>query len=73
MKPYHRALLSLLSDAAAEPIGLLLVTEDPEALRDALYRVRAKEPAFSHLQFRMSPFPEGDLAITKGTKEPSNE
>lgn len=53
--------------ALAEPVGLLLQTSDRERARQAFYRARAaaSDPALTELQFRVSPFPEGDLVICR--------
>ena len=58
---------SLLYQALAEPIGILLKTSDPLRARQALYRARAdaKDEALAVLQIRSSPFPDGDLLICK--------
>lgn len=53
--------------ALSEPVGLLLQTSDRERARQAFYRARsaASDPALAELQFRVSPFPEGDLVICR--------
>lgn len=59
----------LLYQAMAEPIGLLVQTSDPERLRQRLYQARAAGGTeFSCLQFRISPFPDGNIVICKGAE-----
>lgn len=58
----------LLYLALAEPIGLLLSTNDPERARQRLYTARRAtgDPALAVLQFKMSPWPgQGQLVICK--------
>jgi hypothetical protein len=58
----------LLDRAMAEPIGLLIATNDPERLRQKLYAARARAGSrYELLQFRMSPWPEGQLVVCKRT------
>lgn len=58
----------LLYQALAEPIGLLLKAPEREKVRQKLYQARTAigDPALAVLQFRVSPFAEGDLVICKG-------
>jgi len=58
----------ILYQAAAEPIGLLLSTNDAARARQRLYQARARcaDPALANLQFRFSPWAENQLLITKG-------
>lgn len=60
-------LLLLLDLAVGEPIGLLLRCSSAEKARAALYSARAAsgDPRFVELQFRISPFPDGDLVICR--------
>lgn len=61
---------ALLYAALAEPIGLLCQAEpDFATARQRLYSARKKlgDPALEILQFRASPFPEGNLVIVKET------
>lgn len=53
--------------ALAEPVGLLLATSDTARARQRLYQARARlaDPGLEVLQFRASPYPDGDLVITK--------
>ena len=62
------AATELLYLALGEPLGVLLRTSDYEKARMALYAARtaAMDPALDCLQFRRSPFPDGDLVIAKG-------
>jgi hypothetical protein len=56
--------LDILHLALAEPIGIIVRVERPEAARQALYQARTKAgPGFEGLQIRISPFPEGDLVV----------
>lgn len=65
------ALTSLLYEALAEPIGLLVATADPDRLRQRLYQLRtlADDPELERLQIAASPIPGGELVIVK-TKRP---
>jgi hypothetical protein len=60
--------IPLLYRALNEPIGLLVSTNDAKRLRQQLYlaRTEALDPALEILQFRMSPFPDGQIVICKG-------
>lgn len=62
-----RELQLLLEAAGRAHIGLLIRTNNPEALRQRLYAARAASgaPEWAGLQFRISPFPEGQLVICK--------
>ena len=61
-------LVMILQKALAEPVGLLLQVSDFALARARLYKARAEalDPAMTRLQFRSSPFPEGNLVICKG-------
>lgn len=63
----HSDATNLLYAALAEPIGLLLATNDPERARAKLYAARkaALDAELDVLQIRMSPFAEGELVIVK--------
>lgn len=60
--------LAALYQALAEPRGLVLSTNDPARARMKLYAARkaSGDSELDCLQVRLSPFPEGDLVITKG-------
>lgn len=61
---------SLLYSALAEPIGLLCQAEpDFATARQRLYAVRRRlgDQALEVLQFRASPFAEGNLLVVKET------
>jgi len=60
MKP-----LDILYLALAEPIGLVVRTSDRDRARQQLYQARTKagDDALKDLQFRVSPFSEGDLVV----------
>lgn len=65
-------LSSLLYEALASPVGLLChASPSFEKARAKLYQTRVAlgDPALETLQFRASPFPEGNLVITKGQKK----
>lgn len=49
--------------ALAEPIGLLLRTNDPGRCRQRLYAARREMPEASGLQFRMWIAEDGDLVV----------
>lgn len=61
----------LLYEALAEPIGLLIETEDRQGLTAKLYKARrdARDPTLNQLQLRASPLGEGTLIILKETVE----
>lgn len=66
------ALQVLLYQALAEPMGLLCqANPDLETARQRLYAARraAADPDLDVLQFRASPFAEGNLVIVKETVE----
>lgn len=60
--------LLLLHLALDEPLGLVLRTNDPVRMRQALYAARAAsgDPRLTVLQVRMSPVPDGQLVIVRG-------
>lgn len=61
-------LVLIMAQACAEPIGLLVATNDFARARQAFYRARAEAGVeeFNQLQFRASPGLEGgDLIIIK--------
>lgn len=62
----------LLYQALAEPIGLVIKCLDFEAFRTRLYKIKSTlaDPDLACLQFRRSPFVEGNLIITKYQVEP---
>lgn len=49
--------------ALAEPIGLLLRTNDPSRARQRLYAAKREIPEASGLQFRMWAAEDGDLVV----------
>lgn len=53
--------------ALAEPVGLLIATNDYVRLRDRLYRARSAmaDPALTDLRICQSPWPDGQLVITR--------
>jgi len=61
-------LREIMYRALAEPIGLLIRTDDPERAKSQLYSARVGEPALARLQVRPSPLPDGDLIIVKNDK-----
>jgi len=67
--------LAILEQAMVSPQGLLLQTSDLTKARAALYTARriSGDIRFSSLQFRSVNLPDGNLAITHGTKEPFND
>lgn len=75
------ALQTILYQALAEPVGLLLHSGDPARARQMLYQARAKlnDPDLAHMQIRLcevAPRAEaegGNLAIVKGEKLPQAE
>lgn len=61
--------LMLLLEASAEPIGLLVTTNDAERARQKFYAARrdasAMHPELDQIQIRISPFPDGQLVLVK--------
>lgn len=68
----HEELVSTLYLALAEPIGLLLASDNPTRGREALYRARAKanDEDLARLQIRLVDWPDGQIAIVKGARVP---
>jgi len=55
-----------LYDALATQFGIILKSDNPEKLRERLYKLRGAEPEFADLSFIISPLnPETDLWIVK--------
>ena len=46
--------LSLLQNAALEPLGILVYASDPTAFIQALYRARKNDPTLHNLQIRQT-------------------
>jgi len=57
----------LLYEALAEPIGLLLTSNDPPRALQRLQAARreARDPELAQLIIRVSPIAEGEIVITK--------
>ncbi len=70
-----REALNILLQAAGEPVGLLLATNDTEAARQSLYRARAKakDSRLEKLQIHVSPFPEGQVIVFKSSQASEDE
>ena len=68
MPPDDLALREILYLALAEPIGLLLRSNDPARARAQLYaeRKRSGDPDLAGLQIRSSPLEDGELVIVRG-------
>lgn len=68
--------LLLLLEALAEPIGLLVTTNDRERARQRFYSARrenvASHPELEGLQIRVSPFEDGELIIVHSIIKPRN-
>lgn len=64
-------LQTILYEAKASPCGLLLRVSDAHRARQKLYRARvlAADPSLANLQFRLAPFGENLIAITKGAPD----
>ena len=71
LAPSEAELQTILYQALAEPIGLLLATSDWARARQKLYLARTKlgDPSLAHLQIRHWPGEEGDLVIVKGERK----
>lgn len=64
--------LGYLYDALAKPLGLKVLTDDPERLRQRLYALRKENaPTFDDLSFIISPTnPSDQLWIVKKHPQP---
>lgn len=66
--------LLLLLEAHAEPIGLLVTTNDRERARQKFYTARRENvgsyPELEGLQIRISPFEDGELIIVHSVIRP---
>ncbi len=67
MGPERKRLAEILYRALSQPIGLLLMARPPDLAVARLASVRKEiaDPALDVLQFRRSPFEDGDLIIIK--------
>lgn len=65
----------LLYQALAEPVGVLLQTEDPTRARQLIYQTRAalKDPELARLQIRVVELQGGNIVIVKGHHFPTPE
>lgn len=64
--------LEFLYDANASQFGIVLAVDDPDRVKQALYRARSKsgEPSLAGLQIRVSPIlPREELWIVKQNKD----
>jgi hypothetical protein len=68
MNPAKAKVRDILYAAMAEPIGLLVMTNEPTRLKALFYSVRreCQDQELDILQLRTSPFPEGQFVICKG-------
>lgn len=66
--------LLLLLEALAEPIGLLVTTNDRDRARQKFYSARRdnaiEHPDLDGLQIRVSPFEDGELIIVHSVIKP---
>lgn len=63
-------MLELLYEALRSPLGIVVQSEDPEALRARLYKLRVKDPELACLSFVISPLnPTSDLWILRKPDE----
>ena len=62
-------LIALLYQAVESDIGILLQVSDLTQARARFYKIRAdlKDPVLECLQFRASPFEDGNLVIIRTT------
>jgi hypothetical protein len=58
-------LLGLLYEALHSPLGIVVSTNNPEALRSRLYPMRKEDPNFLLLTFSVSPDSPDELWIIK--------
>lgn len=67
----NQALRTLLYQALAEPIGLLIATPEPEKLRKRLWMMKqlAEDPELDRVQIANSPVEGGQIVIVKVTRE----
>ncbi|HUP79527.1 MAG TPA: hypothetical protein VM260_13330 [Pirellula sp.] len=66
--------LEFLYDALQSPFGIVLAVDDPNRVKQALYRARVKsgDSSLAGLQIRVSPIlPHEELWIVKDSKEPA--
>jgi hypothetical protein len=66
--------LELMYEALASEFGIVIAVDDPERVKQALYRARSKsgEPSLAGLQIRVSPLcPNEELWIVKA--EPKDD
>ncbi len=66
---------AMLYEALAQPVGLLLTSDDPTRAREAIYRARAKlaDEELGRLQVRLVDLPDGQIAIVKGALMPKGQ
>lgn len=58
--------VELLYSALRSEVGIIVQTNDPERLRQRLYRVRKEDPELADLSFKLSPTaPASELWIIK--------
>lgn len=64
--------VELLYEALHSEFGVKVETDDPEFLRQKLYKLRKESALFTPLSFVISPFSSTELWIVK-TKEETND
>lgn len=58
------AILSLLYEAYASPLGVTVLTDNPQLLRQRFYSARKKDPSLEKLSIHISPAnPAGEIWI----------
>lgn len=70
-RPTAPSYLSFWYEALSAEFGIIISTNNPEALRQALYKARreAGDPALDHMSIRISPLlPEEEVWIVKSSK-----
>lgn len=66
-------LIELLYAALHSRLGVAIETDDPEFLRQKLYKLRKEDPAFAPLSFVISPLNPLDLWIVKTESETNGQ
>jgi hypothetical protein len=63
--PTKPPLIQYLYDAVSSEYGIVVVTDDPERLRQKLYPLRKQDELFECLSFVISPLNNQDLWIVR--------
>ena len=70
--PSRRELQSLMFQALAEPIGLLLLASDPQLARERLHQAKIGQPELKEIQIRLVRIgDEGNVVLVKRKMPPT--